>query len=169
MTSLETDTTPGDHLDMMVAEGGSFHLLRTPRLPVSVNGAGDAIAALFLFHRLRSGSAVTALEAAGSSVHGLLRRTAEAGAREIQLVAAQDEFVAPSRLFQAVPCEAAIDHTPALNNTQHRSRRLPDYHSGCMVDIVPSVRGRSGRRSVRFAHQRFGPQATLTARRNSSS
>jgi pyridoxine kinase len=75
MTSLETDTTPGDHLDMMVAEGGSFHLLRTPKLPVSVNGAGDAIAALFLFHRLRSGSAVTALEAAGSSVHGLLRRT----------------------------------------------------------------------------------------------
>jgi len=57
-----------------------------------------------LFHRLRSGSAVTALEAAGSSVHGLLRWTAEAGAREIQLVAAQDEFVAPSQMFRAVPC-----------------------------------------------------------------
>ena len=100
MTSLETDTTPGDHLDMMVAEGGTFHLLRTPRLPVSVNGAGDAIAGLFLYHRLRTGSAVAALEAAGSSVHGLLRRTAEAGAREIQLVAAQDEFVAPTQVFR---------------------------------------------------------------------
>jgi pyridoxine kinase len=104
MTSLETDTTPGDHLDMMVAEAGAFHLLRTPLLPVSVNGAGDAIAALFLYHRLRTGSAVAALEAAGSSVHGLLRRTAEAGAREIQLVAAQEEFVAPSRVFRAEPC-----------------------------------------------------------------
>ncbi|MSP03019.1 MAG: pyridoxal kinase PdxY [Acetobacteraceae bacterium] len=104
MTSLETDTTPGDHLDMMVAEGGAFHLLRTPRLPVSVNGAGDAIAALFLYHRLRTGSAVVALEAAGSSVHGLLRHTAEAGAREIQMVAAQEEFVAPSRLFRAMAC-----------------------------------------------------------------
>jgi pyridoxine kinase len=104
MTSLETEETPGDHLDMMVAEGGAFHLLRTPRLPVSVNGAGDAIAALFLYHRLRTGSAVTALEAAGSSVHGLLRWTAEAGAREIQLVAAQEEFVAPTRLFRAVAC-----------------------------------------------------------------
>jgi pyridoxine kinase len=104
MTSLETETTPGDHIDMMVAEGGSFHLLRTPRLPVSVNGAGDAIAALFLFHRLRTGSAVAALEAAGSSVHGVLRRTAEMNSREIQLIAAQEEFVAPSILFHATSC-----------------------------------------------------------------
>ena len=104
LTSLETETTPGDHLDMMVAEAGAFHLLRTPRLPVAVNGAGDAIAALFLFHRLRSGSAVTALEEAGASVHGLLRHTAEAGSREIQLIAAQDEFVAPSQRFRAQPC-----------------------------------------------------------------
>jgi pyridoxine kinase len=104
LTSLETETTPGDHIDMMAFEGGAFHLLRTPRLPVSVNGAGDAIAALFLFHRLRTGSAVAAMEAAGSSIHGLLRRTAEAGAREIQMVAAQEEFVAPTTRFQAVPC-----------------------------------------------------------------
>jgi len=104
LTSLETETTPGDHLDMMVHEAGLFHLLRTPRLPVSVNGAGDAIAALFLFHRLRTGSAVAALEAAGSSVYGLLRRNAEAGSREILTVAAQDEFVSPSHLFQAEMC-----------------------------------------------------------------
>ncbi len=103
LTSLETETTPGDHIDMMAAEGGAFYLLRTPRLPISLNGAGDAIAALFLFHRLRSGSAVTALEAAGSSIHGLLRRTAEAGSREILMVAAQDEFVSPSERFTAVP------------------------------------------------------------------
>ena len=103
LTSLETATTPGDHIDMMVAEGGAFHILRTPRLPVSVNGAGDAIAALFLFHRLNTGSAVQALEAAGSSIHGLLRRTAEAGSREIQLIAAQDEFVAPTTRFHALP------------------------------------------------------------------
>ena len=102
LTSLETETTPGDHIDMLAAEGGAFWLLRTPRLPVSVNGAGDAIAALFLFHRLRSGSVRTALEMAGSSVHGLLRHTAEAGSREIVLVSAQEEFVAPSRMFAGV-------------------------------------------------------------------
>jgi pyridoxine kinase len=79
-------------------------LLRTPRLSVSVNGAGDAIAALFLLHRLRTGSAVAALEAAGSSVYGLLRRTAEAGSREILTVAAQDEFITPTQMFRAVEC-----------------------------------------------------------------
>ena len=104
MTSLETEATPGDHIDMMVMEAGAFHQLRTPRLPVSVNGAGDAIAALFLYHRLRTGDAVAGLEAAGASVHGVLRRTAEMGSREIELIAAQEEFVAPTRLFHATPC-----------------------------------------------------------------
>jgi pyridoxine kinase len=104
LTSLETENTPDDHLDLLVGEAGKFHLLRTPRLPVSVNGAGDTIAALFLFHRIRTGSAVTALEEAGSAVHGLLRRTADAGSREILTVAAQDEFVAPTTRFVAHPC-----------------------------------------------------------------
>jgi pyridoxine kinase len=104
LTSLETELTPGDHLDLLAGEGGKFHLLRTPRLPVSVNGAGDAIAALFLFHRIASGNAVKALEEAGSAVHGLLRRTAEAGSREILTVAAQEEFVAPAQRFVAHPC-----------------------------------------------------------------
>ena len=104
MTSLETGSTPPGHLDMLAAEGGAFHLLRTPRLPVSVNGAGDAMAALFLYHRLRTGDAAAALEAAGSSIHGLLRRTAEMGSREIQLIAAQEEFVTPTRMFRAWAC-----------------------------------------------------------------
>jgi pyridoxine kinase len=104
LTSLESEHTPGDHLDLLVGEGDQFHLLRTPRLPVSVNGAGDAIAALFLFHRINTGSAVKALEEAGSAVHGLLRRTAEAGSREILTVAAQDEFVTPATRFVAHPC-----------------------------------------------------------------
>jgi pyridoxine kinase len=104
LTSLETDETPEGYIDMLTFEAGHFHLLRTPFLPVSVNGAGDAIAALFLFHRLASGSAVAALEAAGSSVYGLLRRTAEAGSREILTVAAQEEFVAPTTVFSARPC-----------------------------------------------------------------
>ena len=89
---------------MMVAEGGAFHLLRTPLLPVAVNGAGDALAALFLYHRLNAGSAVVALEAAGSSIHGVLRRTAETGSRELQVIAAQEELVTPTRMFRAAPC-----------------------------------------------------------------
>ena len=99
VTSLRTDETPADALDMLAADRTGAWLLRTPLLPVEVNGAGDAIAALFLFHRLRTGRAADALAAAGSSIHGLLRRTAEAGSREILMVAAQDEFVTPSRRF----------------------------------------------------------------------
>ncbi len=104
LTSLDTDDTPADCIDLLAGEGGAFHLLRTPRLPVQLNGAGDAIAALFLFHRLRGGSVVRALEEAGSSVHGLLRRTAEAGSREILTVAAQEEFVAPTLRLTSRPC-----------------------------------------------------------------
>ena len=104
LTSLETNDTPAGFIDMLTYEGEAFHLLRTPKLGVSVNGAGDAIAALFLLHRLRSGSAAAALEAAASSVYGVLRQTEEAGSREILTVAAQQEFVTPSRMFQAVAC-----------------------------------------------------------------
>ena len=73
--------------------------VRTPRLGLSVNGAGDAIAALFLAHWLDTRSAGEALARAAASVFGLLRMTAEAGSREILLVAAQDEYVTPTRTF----------------------------------------------------------------------
>ncbi len=104
LTSLRCEETPADCIDLLAAEAGRFHRLRTPLLPPAFNGAGDALAALFLFHRQRTGSAAAALEAAGSSLFGLLRRTAEAGSRELLTVAAQDEFVAPSRHFASEPC-----------------------------------------------------------------
>ncbi|MDI3307391.1 MAG: pyridoxal kinase PdxY [Acetobacteraceae bacterium] len=104
LTSMRVEDTPADAIELLAAEGGRFWRLRKPLLPISVNGAGDAIAALFLLHRLRSGSAAEALSAAASSIHGVLRRTAEAGSREILTVAAQDEFVEPSQRFRAEPC-----------------------------------------------------------------
>ena len=100
LTSFES--RPG-HIGMVAAEDGEFWHLETPLLPLSVNGAGDAICALFLLHRIRTGSAAAALSAAASSVYGLLKRTAEAGSREILSVAAQEEFVAPSHVFTAEP------------------------------------------------------------------
>ena len=98
-TSLVTDDTPDDAIDLLASEGGRHHRVRTPRLDVSVNGAGDAIAALFLAHWLRTRSAAAALEMAASSVFGLLARTEAAGSREILLVDAQEEFLTPSRVF----------------------------------------------------------------------
>lgn len=103
VTSLLTQETPGDALDIAASDGKTIWLARTPKLDVEVNGAGDAIAALFFVHWLASGSARQALEAAASSVYGLLLRTAQAGSREILTVAAQQEFVAPTRVFSAQP------------------------------------------------------------------
>jgi pyridoxine kinase len=68
---------------------------------VTVNGAGDAIAALFFAHYLRNGNVGEALSRSASSIFGMLARTAEVNAREIQLVAAQDEIVMPTRIFEA--------------------------------------------------------------------
>lgn len=104
VTSLHVEDTPADSVELLAAENGGFWRLRTPMLRLSVNGAGDAIAALFLFHRLRSGSAAEAMSAAASSVYGVLRQTEAAGSREILTVPAQDEFVSPSQIFRAEPC-----------------------------------------------------------------
>jgi pyridoxine kinase len=99
VTSLAVRETPADSIDLLAGEGGRFWRVRTPKLSVSVNGAGDAVAALFFVHYARTRSAAVALGEAAASVYGLLKRTEEAGSREILTVAAQDEFVAPSRRF----------------------------------------------------------------------
>ena len=99
ITSLATDATPADAIDMLAGEGGTFWRVRTPRLDLSVNGAGDCIAALFLVHYARTRSAALALGMAAASVYGVLRRTLAEGSREILTVAAQDEFVAPTETF----------------------------------------------------------------------
>ncbi len=99
-TSLVAEDTPEDAVDLLASAQGRHFRVRTPRLGVSVNGAGDAIAALFLAHLLRTGSAEQALSGAAASVFGLLARTEAAGSREILLVEAQEELVAPSRVFE---------------------------------------------------------------------
>lgn len=96
VTSVLTDDTPADSLDLLVSDGGRLHRVRTPLLPLSVSGGGDVTAALFFVHYLKTRSAVAALEAAAASMHGLLRKTLELGGREIRLIEAQDELVEPS-------------------------------------------------------------------------
>jgi pyridoxine kinase len=101
VTSLCTDETPSNTIDLLASDSGGRVRVRTPKLPVSVDGAGDVMAALFFFHLLRSGSISEALPRAVSSVFGLIQRTAEVGVRELRLVGAQDEIVNPSSLFSA--------------------------------------------------------------------
>jgi pyridoxine kinase len=99
VTSVATRETPADAVDLAASDESGLWRVRTPRLDLSVNGAGDAVAALFNLHWKRTGSAAEALANAASSIYGVLRRTAEAGSREILTVAAQDEFVTPTQRF----------------------------------------------------------------------
>jgi pyridoxine kinase len=99
VTSALCADTPADRIDLLAGAEGRVFRVRTPRLDLAVNGAGDCIAALFLVHYARAGSAAAALGAAAASVYGLLKRTAQAGSREILTVAAQDEYVNPSETF----------------------------------------------------------------------
>ena len=100
VTSLAVDDTPPDTLDLVVSDAsGAGGQVRPLRLPIVGNGAGDAVAALFFAHHLRARSAAEAMALAASAMYYVLSRTAEAGADEMLLVEAQDEFVAPSRMF----------------------------------------------------------------------
>ena len=103
VTSFIGEDTPSDSLDLLASAEGRRWRVRTPRLPLTINGAGDAIAALFLVHYLANGSAVHALVKASSSIYSLLKQTADAGSRELLLVAAQQELISPGWRFEAEP------------------------------------------------------------------
>jgi pyridoxine kinase len=103
VTSLHLDDTPADAVDIAASEPGAIWRVRTPRLDIAPNGAGDCIAALFFVHWLTTRSAKAALERAVASIFGLLARTAAAKSRELLLVAAQEEFVAATHALEAQP------------------------------------------------------------------
>lgn len=108
VTSLHTDETPEGSIDMLASDDTGCYLLRTPRLQLNINGAGDLVAALFFAHYLRQGGTRDALARAGNSVFGILQKTVEAGAREIQTVLAQDEVIAPTSSFEVVAAGAPL-------------------------------------------------------------
>jgi pyridoxine kinase len=97
VTSVEVNETPAGHIDVVASDAGGQYLMRTPRLAAAGNGAGDIIAALFMYHYLGTRDVADALARATSSVFGLLKRSLDTD--EIALIAAQDELVAPSEMF----------------------------------------------------------------------
>jgi pyridoxine kinase len=137
VTSLHTDDTPADCIDMLASDETGCFLVRTPKLPLAVDGAGDAVAALFFAHYLRGGKLGEALSRAASSIFGVLSKTAVNGAREIQLIAAQEEIVRPSRVFEARRLASAPTIAPALAPFQAPSFSHDDHAGGPLN--VPSV------------------------------
>ena len=99
LTSLRRAGAALDRIEMLAVNEDGAWLVETPLLPIEVNGAGDAMAALFLGNLLKHGAVDRALAAAAASLYGVLDATHRSGEREIQLIAAQDELVRPSRVL----------------------------------------------------------------------
>ncbi len=91
-----------DTLDVIAASDGGAWSITTPLLPISPNGGGDLTAALYLAHLLATDSPAVALERTTNAVFAVLEATLSAGARELQLVAAQDAIADPPARFGAV-------------------------------------------------------------------
>jgi pyridoxine kinase len=103
VTGLGHDTTRAGEIELLAVTAQGAWRLVTPLIPCDPqpNGAGDLLAALFLGHYLRGRDAGQALEAAAAATFAVLEATRMAGARELQLIAAQDQIVVPRRHFAA--------------------------------------------------------------------
>ncbi|MCH6587886.1 MAG: pyridoxal kinase PdxY [Proteobacteria bacterium] len=103
VTGLRHEATAADEVELLAVTGEAAWRLCTPLLACDPqpNGAGDLLAALYLGHYLRTREPARALEAAAAATFAVLARTQAAGARELQLIAAQDEIVRPTRHFSA--------------------------------------------------------------------
>ena len=101
VTSLSRADSDPNTIEVMAVDAQSACLIATPRLPISVNGAGDATAAIFFAHWLMGDPVAVALEKTVNSIFAVLALTAERNAREIQLVAAQDQIANPPARFKA--------------------------------------------------------------------
>ena len=101
VTSVERPDREEGTIEMLVADPIGAWIVKTPRLPMKANGSGDVTAALFTAHYVATGDAKTALERTASSVFDLLAATLESGARELQLVEAQEFYANPRMQFTA--------------------------------------------------------------------
>ena len=100
VTSL-AEEAEGDEVAMLAVTAEGAWRVATPRLPMTPNGAGDAVAALFLGFWLKTRSVPEALGAAAAAIFEILQTTLESGEEELQLVAAQNRLEKPRRKFTA--------------------------------------------------------------------
>lgn len=103
VTSLDRSDSPAEQIEMLASDGRETWLIETPLLgfPILPNGAGDACAALFVGHYLKTGSLRIALEHMTSTIYSLLYATRDYGRRELALIEAQEDIIAPRYRFAA--------------------------------------------------------------------
>ncbi len=105
VTSLKHDATAADQIEMLAVTEQAASRVVTPFLQMdpAPNGAGDALAALFLAFYMKEGGSIQAVPGAlghaAAAIFAVIAETRRAGTRELQLIAAQDEFARPARHF----------------------------------------------------------------------
>lgn len=99
VTSVQTDQTPSDSVQMAVVTGDDAWIVTTPLLPIYVTGGGDATTAIFLAHYLTDGPQV-ALARTASAMFGVVQATQESGHRELQLIRGQEAIAGAAGRFE---------------------------------------------------------------------
>ena len=100
-TGLRLADAPLDSLTTLAVAGDASWQVVTPLIDHPAFGAGDMFSALLLGWCLRRCALPEAVQRAVAGVHGVIVRSALAGAADLLLAEAQDELVAPTRLFLA--------------------------------------------------------------------
>lgn len=103
VTSLTLPGTPTDSIQMLAVDASGAWQVTTPFLPLDPmpNGAGDTVSALFLAHLLKGFAPPQSLERVAGAIFAVMQATQEAGARELELITAQDALAHPPRRFSA--------------------------------------------------------------------
>ncbi|WP_119167216.1 pyridoxal kinase PdxY [Algihabitans albus] len=103
VTSLRHQASAAHEIEMLAVTPESAWRIATPYLTLEPppGGLGDATAALFLAHYLKSGDPRRALEACAAAVYEIAQATAARGGRDLALVEVQDLVVKPRRQFTA--------------------------------------------------------------------
>lgn len=102
ITSLATPDLAADQLGTLAVDGDGAWLVTTPKLELHPlpNGMGDVFAASLLGHLMDSQTLPQALELATATLFSLVQGT-EQGSRDLPLVTAQAQLVAPCTRFGA--------------------------------------------------------------------
>lgn len=101
VTSLRHAATDPGEIEMLAVAADQAVRVRTPYLHFdpAPNGSGDSVAALFLAAYLARRDIAQAVADAAAAIYPVMQMTAQAGTRELQLIAAQDAFARPARTF----------------------------------------------------------------------
>ena len=100
ITSVTADDLAPGVIWMIAVTEEKAVLVQTPLIEQDFVGCGDLTSSMFLTHWMRTHDLAEALSMTASVVYSVLDATARSGQQELQLVASQEEIVAPSHRFE---------------------------------------------------------------------